>query len=87
MTIRSIVARCSCDHCGSPFEVNLDAAVENIPKLFDYVESEMSNGILGHSLESGLHLCGACTRIVAHNTDEPLDRVAIEAILKRKTEE
>lgn len=84
MTLRSVIAHFECDHCGERFEVDIDAACEpgGRTSIFDTAEHYLDSGILAHSKEGALHLCGACTKKLARNitTDTPTPEQILEAL-------
>lgn len=73
MTLRSIAARFECDGCGRNIaDTIIDPALEiNGGTLFDAAELQLRDD-LHTSVQHGLHLCGACTRI-ADQIPDPAD--------------
>jgi hypothetical protein len=71
--IKRIEAVVGCDHCGTEFSMDIDAAYEP-PRgwsMFDIAVDSVRGGHRGRigpngvpSVQAGLHLCPTCTRVV-----------------------
>jgi len=81
MSLSAIEAKFSCDFCNQAFTVDLDSAASG--NLFDHAIDACANGILGHSVEGGMHLCGKCTKELAAKspTDEALSAEEVVDLL------